>query len=134
VQYLLEAVDLVAREGWRLLPDYRFDPSTGLWQHRAGPVEPPLRLDQVTYDADGRMEYRRERQLAPESALAEYLASARALLAASTPGSVDEIPDQAALSEDFEALRWFVLPPGSATAPVPADDPAMDGPPECAIP
>ena len=42
--YVVEAVRLVAREGWRLLGDYRFDPLTGLWHHRTGTVEPPLRL------------------------------------------------------------------------------------------
>ena len=39
-------MSLVAAEGWKLLPDYRFDPASGLWIHRRGPVEPPLRLDQ----------------------------------------------------------------------------------------
>ena len=34
--YIVEAVRLVAREGWRLLPDYRFDPATGRWRHRDG--------------------------------------------------------------------------------------------------
>ena len=42
--YIVEAVRLVAREGWRLLGDYRFDPVTGLWRHRDGVVEPPMRL------------------------------------------------------------------------------------------
>ena len=51
--YVVEAVRLVAREGWRLLGDYRFDPVTGLWHHRTGPVEPPLRLSDVVYAADG---------------------------------------------------------------------------------
>ena len=53
LDYVIEAVALVAEHGWRLLPDYRFEPATGLWRHRAGPVEPPLRLGQVAYDADG---------------------------------------------------------------------------------
>ena len=35
--YVVEAVALVARDGWRLLADYRFDPATGLWRHRRGP-------------------------------------------------------------------------------------------------
>ena len=35
--YILDAVELVARDGWRLLPQYRFDPATGLWQH-VGPT------------------------------------------------------------------------------------------------
>ena len=40
--HILEAVRLVAREHWKLLGDYRFDPVSGLWHHRAGPIEPPL--------------------------------------------------------------------------------------------
>ena len=43
---------MVAQDGWKLLPDYRFDLATGLWHHRQGPVEPPLRLDQVGYGKD----------------------------------------------------------------------------------
>ncbi|TPX00487.1 aminotransferase class V-fold PLP-dependent enzyme, partial [Schumannella luteola] len=42
-RYLVEAIALVAEQGHRLLPLYRFDPLTGLWRHRDGPVEPPLR-------------------------------------------------------------------------------------------
>ena len=34
--YLLEAVELVATDGWRLLPQYRFEPASGLWRHAAG--------------------------------------------------------------------------------------------------
>ena len=40
-EFLLDAVDLVATDGWRLLPDYAFEPATGLWRHRAGRPEPP---------------------------------------------------------------------------------------------
>src|SRR5881227_3453022 len=48
--YLVDAVLLVARHGWRLLPDYRFDAMTGIWTHRDGVVEPPLRLGAISYD------------------------------------------------------------------------------------
>ncbi len=50
LDYLIEAVEIVASDGWRLLHDYRFDPVTGLWHHRNGPIEPPLRLADVRYD------------------------------------------------------------------------------------
>src|SRR4029450_13231969 len=40
-RYLLEAVHLVADQGWKLLGDYRFDPATALWRHRRGRVGPP---------------------------------------------------------------------------------------------
>src|SRR5664279_3975420 len=55
--YLVDAVRLVARDGWRLLQDYRFDPATGLWRHHLGPAEPPLRLRQISYDESGVMRY-----------------------------------------------------------------------------
>ena len=55
--YLVEAVRLVATDGWRLLEDYRFDPASGMWRHHLGPVEPPLRLRQISYDENGAMQY-----------------------------------------------------------------------------
>ena len=113
VEYLLEAVSLVARDGWRLLPDYRFDPATGLWRHRLGPIEPPLRLTQVGYDADGRMTYPHRRERAGVEALTGYLRQARELIAART--AAEEHSDGTAdgtmaVSVDFDALRWFELP------------------------
>ena len=83
--YVVEAVRLVAREGWRLLGDYRFDPVTGLWHHRTGPVEPPLRLSDVTYAADGSMTWPRHTTTAPVSVLREHLDEGRAIMAAASP-------------------------------------------------
>ncbi|MUN08966.1 aminotransferase class V-fold PLP-dependent enzyme [Agromyces luteolus] len=120
--YLIEAVKLVARDGWRMLPDYTFDPESGIWHHRRGPLEPPLRLSQVSYDADGRLVYPHHDDRAPESALAGYLAEAEAVFAAGPSATAasaaagapgDEPATDAAparLSADFEHLRWFDLP------------------------
>jgi hypothetical protein len=107
--YIVEAVRLVARDGWRLLGDYRFEPATGLWRHRRGPAEPPLRLGQVRYDAQGVLQYPRHHDRAPESELQRYLQEAMTLLAAATPASVEPIDHL--VSADFEQLRWFDLPP-----------------------
>jgi hypothetical protein len=106
--YIVEAVALVAREGWRLLPDYRFEPATGLWRHRRAPAEPPLRLSHVTYGADGVMGYPRHDDRAPASALAGYLAEARARLAGLSTPDLSGPGDL--VSADFEHLRWFELP------------------------
>ena len=106
--YIVEAVRLVARDGWRLLGDYRFDPATGLWRHRRGPAEPPLRLRQVEYDAQGRMVYPRHQDRAPESELQRYLEEAKGVLDAATSAPSDSIADL--VSADFEHLRWFDLP------------------------
>jgi hypothetical protein len=46
---------------------------------------------------------------ADEAALAGYLATARALMAAA-PGSISRQPETGALSAEFEHLRWFELP------------------------
>jgi selenocysteine lyase/cysteine desulfurase len=107
--YIVEAVKLVARDGWRLLGDYRFDPATGLWRHRHGPAEPPLRLRQVGYDALGKMLYPRHKDRAPESVLKWYLDEARLVLESAKPLSNRPIDDL--VSADFEHLRWFDLPP-----------------------
>ena len=107
--YIVEAVRLVAKEGWRLLGDYRFEPATGLWRHRRGPAEPALRLGQVEYDAQGRLRYPRHHDRAPESELQRYLDEATAVLAAATPATREPIDDL--VSADFEQLRWFDLPP-----------------------
>src|SRR4029453_7602822 len=56
-EYVVRAVALVADHGHKLAPQYSFDPATGLWQHRSGPVEPPLRLTHLTYDEDGVLTY-----------------------------------------------------------------------------
>jgi selenocysteine lyase/cysteine desulfurase len=111
--YLLEAVHLVADQGWKLLGDYRFEPASGLWRHRRGPVEPPLRLGDLCYDPEGRLVSPGPHRRASDDDLAGYLDQARRLLAASAAGGGDgdgaePLPG---LSADFEALRWFVLPP-----------------------
>jgi len=108
VDYVIEAVRLVAREGDRLLGSYLFDATRGLWTHRDGPVEPPMRLRQITYDADGRMRYDRHDDTAPESVLKQHLDDGAALLRAATPPELDGAP--AFVSDDFEQLRWFELP------------------------
>jgi selenocysteine lyase/cysteine desulfurase len=106
--YIVEAVRLVARDGWRLLGDYRFEPATGMWKHRLGPAEPPLRLSQVTYDDQGRLQYPKHHDRAPESELSRYLEEARATFAAAVPASGEHVDDL--VSADFEHLRWFDLP------------------------
>ncbi len=106
VDYLIEAVLLVARHGWRLLPDYRFDTTSGLWTHRDGVVEPPLRLGAIRYDEVG-MHPPTSRLAGDESLLAQHLVDGEKLLLEA--GEPDLTPPSS-LSVDFEHLRWFDLP------------------------
>jgi len=106
-EFLLEAVHLVATDGWRLLPQYGFDPASGLWRHRFGPIEPPLSLFDVGFGPDG-IEYPEHRSTACVDALSGYLSRAREIVRGE-PASPGE-PPELDVGEDFEHLRWFPLP------------------------
>ena len=106
--YVIEAVRDVARDGWRLLGDYTFDPATGLWRHRRGVVEPPLRLADISY-ASGAMTYTAGTATAEEGDLARYLEEGRRIMAEAVPADLAAgVGDL--LDTEFELLRWFDLP------------------------
>ncbi len=109
-RYIVEAVTMIAEHGVKLLPDYRFEPASGLWKHRNGPVEPPLRLAQVSYDANGLLNFPRHDDKAPATVYKDALAAARALFAAAADPVSDAAGVARELGEEFESLRWFELP------------------------
>jgi hypothetical protein len=106
-EYILESVRLVAEHGWKLLPQYRFEPPSGLWRHRDGLAAPPLSLDDVTFTADG-IGYPDRRRTASEADLAGYLEEAGKLFA--VPPTDPAAPRDFEPTEGFEDLRWFALP------------------------
>ncbi len=109
-QFLLDAIHLIAREGWKLLPHYRFDPDTGLWHHRRGRPAPEMRLADVSYRA-GKMEFRSRYATEPEWSLPGYLEDARRIIdAAVAEAAVAPSLADPPLTPDFEHLRWFALP------------------------
>jgi selenocysteine lyase/cysteine desulfurase len=100
--YILEAVHLVADQGWRLLPQYGYEPETALWRHRDGLPRPPTSLSDFDFGADGV-----EAPLtAPLSDLGSYLAEAKRILA-EDPAQAVAAPDLGSAAED---LRWFPNP------------------------
>lgn len=103
--FIIDAVDLVAREGWRLLPDYRFEPTTALWRHRLGTPVPPMSLHDVAFTAEG-AQFDHSRPLHTTDSFETYLSEARAIIAAAT--STGESTPQ--LGSAAEALRWFPIP------------------------
>ncbi len=110
-EFLLDAVEFVAEHGWKLLPQYDFDPRTGNWRHRCGCGETPASLDEISY-ADGSMAYPVRHLVAGEGDLAGYLPAARAL-SEQAPDEI-ELPAAGDAGDDppgeFERLRWFPLP------------------------
>ncbi|HET7030827.1 MAG TPA: aminotransferase class V-fold PLP-dependent enzyme [Candidatus Limnocylindrales bacterium] len=109
--YIVRAVELVARQGWRLLPWYRFEPATGLWRHAAGSPEPPLSLHDVSFASDG-VSYPAHRHSLGDEALGHHLAEGARILA-DPVAALGEAPapgESPAVGDDFESLRWFWLP------------------------
>ena len=94
--YIVDAVHLIANEGWRLLPLYRFDPDTGLWHHAEARAAALPRLD------DGRVAPATRRRSARSRASWTRRAGSSA---ASTATPVDPV-----LPPEFERIRWFPLP------------------------
>jgi len=109
--YVTEAVAMVARDGWRLLPWYRFEPATGMWRHAAGSPEPPLSLHDVRFSVDG-VTYPAHRHRAGDEALAGHLAEAARILddPVSVLGPAPASVGPPLVGDDFESLRWFWLP------------------------
>jgi selenocysteine lyase/cysteine desulfurase len=98
VDYVIDAVHLLADEGWRLLPYYRFDPETARWHHRD---ERSKQAPSLADLAPG------PRETAPESALPGYLDEARHILRRLPyPAGAQ----QCRVSPRFERIRWFPLP------------------------
>lgn len=106
-EFVLDAVNFIATQGWKLLPVYDFDPFTGLWRHVDGIPEPPMSLYDIDYSS-GEMTYPMHRRQEAEDKLQSYFEAAVDIV-----GSVTERtrpPKRLDLSDDFEHLRWFPLP------------------------
>ncbi len=121
-QYILDAVILVANEGWKLLPYYHFDIDTGVWRHRDHELRAEFGLDDLSFRS-GQLEYRGRHLSEPESALGEYLEQARRIVAEAEAefgcdAGTTELP------EELERLRWFPLPCGPSIETRPSTDSA----------
>jgi selenocysteine lyase/cysteine desulfurase len=103
-EYVVAAVHLLADEGWKLLPLYRFDLGTGLWRHaRAAAAPLPALADASLALGAG------PPPAEPESVLGRYLEEARRIVreveaAPPAPPSRDE-----PVSPESERVRWFPL-------------------------
>ncbi|MDQ4125069.1 MAG: aminotransferase class V-fold PLP-dependent enzyme [Actinomycetota bacterium] len=107
-EFVLEAVHMVANDGWRLLPHYDFDPDSGLWTNQEGVAEPPMSLRSLSYE-DGEPVATLHRAREPESVLQDYRKYAKHIFTEpEVRGPVPGHPRD--LSADFEHLRWFPLP------------------------
>ena len=101
--YVVAAVHLLADEGWKLLPQYRFDADSGLWEHRerpggaAGDLAGALHAGAALRPCPGAC-------CLPSSTsrAASFRGGAASLRAGATTSR--------RCSPDFERIRWFPLP------------------------
>ena len=97
VDYLIDAVELIAELGHRLLPYYQYDAQAGVWRFQGQHGDAPLQLS-----LDSSAEIAEEKVDTP---LAQFLQQAREIL--QSPSG--EICQQPILSPRAENLRWFNL-------------------------
>lgn len=108
-QYIVDAINLVALHGWALLPDYDFDPRSGLWTHKEGQPFEPSRLHDIRF-MEGAFEASARHVRVPEDELKAQLKRSASLMQAALQRNVrEEIADLRGDAE-YERLRWFVLP------------------------
>ncbi|XP_066286673.1 uncharacterized protein [Branchiostoma lanceolatum] len=114
VDFILEAVAMIAEHGWKLLPQYLFKPDTGEWKNRNHQVFKDRKwLGSISYST-GHMTFpepdtEKTKGKLPKN-YKECLEMARKVFdKASSPRL--QLPDQAlAFDEEAEKLRWFLLP------------------------
>jgi selenocysteine lyase/cysteine desulfurase len=106
-EFLLDAVHLVADHGWKLLPEYHFEPTSGVWRHRETPEGARRSLLDIDYRSRT-MDSPDDSLTEPEEALPGYLEQARELVEPSTRDAQTDRQTER-LPEDLEALRWFPL-------------------------
>ena len=108
--FILEAVRLIAEEGWKLLPRYAFTAATGGWRILGGSAETARRLGEVDY-ASGEFRFSSTRRTATESELPRYLEEAKRIFSAAASGAKGLPPaEHPLLPESCQRLRWFLLP------------------------
>ncbi|VAW01446.1 Cysteine desulfurase [hydrothermal vent metagenome] len=106
VDYIIEAIDLIAEHGWKLLPFYTFDLETGLWRHRKAADVAPAVLDNM----DIFNPVASTTATIGEEALAGYLEEARRTFAQMQCAKTMPACTKEPFSCEAEALRWFPLP------------------------
>lgn len=123
--FILDAVKFIAEHGYKFLPDYSFDPVTGLWAHSSRQMLPsPMTLEQVEFDEFGQMRYPAFSEVhargSPGDGKAElyrrYLMEAKEWATRAKEACKLRNPiEGSALPASIENLRWFLLP-GEALA------------------
>jgi len=115
VEFILTAIEMVVRDGWKLLPVYRFNNETGEWRHHTNSVFKDRRwLGHVSF-ASGELVFTKN----PLTKVGESEESFQACLKVAKDtfsnayklAARETVPDQTvAFPEEVATLRWFMTP------------------------
>ena len=111
-QFILKAVHWIADNGWSMLPLYCFDPLTSLWHFIDGDEHQTMRLTDISYNC-GTLDFRSRHMIEPEDVLSTYADEAAKIKDEKIKGYLNRsiiYSMMPIMNEDFEALRWFILP------------------------
>ncbi|KAL1110423.1 hypothetical protein AAG570_007954 [Ranatra chinensis] len=115
VAFVLEALKMVATEGWKLLPQYILNPETGEWRHHTNLVFRERKWLGAIHYSDGKMSVneRRTSSVSPcPKNYADCLSIARNTFNhARKMAQRYPLADQCVMFEgELNDLRWFMLP------------------------
>ncbi|CAH0476125.1 unnamed protein product [Peronospora belbahrii] len=134
IEYVLTAVNFVASDGWKFLPQYKFDHKSGVWKHWSRFTKFPDRKwishfettlenktrSKILDDSDETLAAHRSENLMEAHRLANE-ASEKSVSAQAVAASAAQMLEEA----DDEALRWFVYPAEAAKAIKKGEKPVM---------
>lgn len=115
VAFVMEALKMVATEGWKLLPQYVMIPETGEWRHHTNSMCKERKwLSSIRY-VDGKMTMNERRISGPgvfPQTYQDCLQTARNLFNRSRKTAHrNPLPDQGVIFDERSSrLRWFILP------------------------
>lgn len=105
--YLLDAICLIASDGWRLLRHYALDPGTGVWRYHGVAPQLPVSLDAINFLEEPP---RSDTQPASEPDFEQLIADARDILAtASAEGHTAAAADSPRRIDHDDPERWFTV-------------------------
>ncbi|MEE2961610.1 MAG: aminotransferase class V-fold PLP-dependent enzyme [Myxococcota bacterium] len=105
-EFLLAAVGMVVKFGWKLLPYYQLNIKRSVFRHKLSMKPFAHSLEDICY-SDGRMQFGARKLTEPDTKLSVYLSQAQQLFS-ELSGDIFQLSETE--FKDYEYLRWFVLP------------------------
>uniref|UniRef100_T1JEL5 tRNA(Ile)-lysidine/2-thiocytidine synthase N-terminal domain-containing protein n=1 Tax=Strigamia maritima TaxID=126957 RepID=T1JEL5_STRMM len=112
IQFVINAVKMVAENGWKLLPQYNFNSETGEWRHKTHQVFKERRwLGSISYTT-GEMTYSQQNGTNDSDVAEDCLGEAEVVFSSAGKASSRVLlGDQRMIfSDEMSDLRWFLLP------------------------